>query len=116
MSVPADILKEPPEVAASALLARARYVEGRRSERILTQADANVFLSAVQHHPASRIRVFGSRGAFVPLKQAFRAMITLIEYTPADGYGPAQIAVTECDARRPNGKGPWLEVDGRKEL
>lgn len=114
--LPIEILREPPDVAAAAILARARTVEGRRADRVLTPADASVFVSTVARYPAGRIRVFGSRGAFAPLKQRLRAMITLIEYTPADGYGPAQVAVTECDARRPNGKGPWVEVDGRREV
>lgn len=98
------------------LLARAREVEGRRVDRIATEADCTVFLDVVSKHPASRVRVWAGRGAFVPLKHKFAAPITILEYTPADGHGPAQFVVSEGDARRPTGKGPWVEINGKQEI
>lgn len=103
-------------MTAAELLARAREIEGRRVDRTLTEADCMVFIDAVRKHPTSRIRVWAGRGWFVPLKFQFHAPITILEYTPADGYGPAQTVVSEGDARRPAGKGPWVEIDGKKEI
>lgn len=99
----------------AALLAEARALEGRRTERALTEQDAWIFVAAVLKYPMGRVRVYAQRGAFAKSSDKMRQMITILEYTPDDEHGPAQVVVSEGDARRPRGKGAWVEVNGQKE-
>lgn len=104
------------DVVVADILARARVLEGRRTERTLTESDARVFLATVGRYPTAKVRVYAQRGAFVATKYKYSAPITILEYTPDDVVGPAQIVVSEGDAKRPHGKGPWVTVNGRKEV
>lgn len=114
--IPIEILRGTYAAASSAILARARDVEGRRVERTLTDADVMVFLSCVDRYPMSRIRTYAQRGNFVSKKRGPAALITVIEYTPADRDGPAQMSVSTVSAQRPHGRGPYVERDGQREV
>jgi alkylated DNA nucleotide flippase Atl1 len=108
-------LRASQDETVAALLSEARTLEGRRAERTLTEQDARIFASAVLKYPMGRVRVYAQRGAFAKSGDKVRQMITILEYTPPDEHGPAQVVVSEGDARRPRGKGAWVEVNGQKE-
>jgi hypothetical protein len=109
--IPIEVLRTPAQEATATILARARSIEGRRAERTLTEADVWLFLACVQKRPTDRVRVYAQRGAFAPKNQKLATPITVLEYTPADEHGPAQMSVSETDARRPHGRGRYVECD-----
>lgn len=94
------------------LFHKAREREGMRRERILTDQDVEIFLAAVAKYPASKIAVFAGRGDYAPASQKVPTMMTVLEWLPLHGVAVA----SECDARRPRSKGPWVTVDGKKEV
>ena len=98
----------------ASLLEAARRLEGGRRERALEEHDVAVFLATIRKYPGSRISVYAGRGAYVPNSYG-RATMTVLDYWPAADGGP-RVAVSEGDARRPKGRGPWVEVDGKKEI
>lgn len=98
--------------AGADLLAEARRREGLRRERIATEEDVAIFFSAVARYPAQSVIVYAGRGDYAPASQKFVTQITVLEWIPS-----LQRAVaSECDARRPRGKGPWVTVDGKREV
>lgn len=94
------------------ILKKAREREGLRRERTLTEQDVEIFLAAVQKYPASHVCVYAQRGAYVPAGRKWPEPMTLAEWLPRH----AVAVVSECDARRPRAKGPWVTVDGKKEV
>ena len=94
------------------ILAKAREREGLRRERTLTEQDVDIFLAAVEKFPRSNVVVFAGRGAYVPAGLKWPAPMTLVEWLPTHRVA----VVSECDARRPRSKGPWVTVDGKKEV
>lgn len=107
------VIDEP--LVAKTFLEHARRLENGRRDRVLTEHDILVFQEAVRQHPDSRVVVYAGRGAYVPQNYG-PAKMTIIEYWPAKDGQPPGMAVTEGDARRPKGRGPWVEVDGKKEV
>jgi hypothetical protein len=102
-------------IAVPAILDLAREREAGRRERTLTDADVTIFLATVRKYPTQPIRVYAQRGAFVSKSYGCRAPITTLEYFPATDGLPGGACISEADARRPRGKGPWVMVNGRQE-
>ena len=102
--------------ATAAILAEAKVREGGRRERVLQEHDVALFLATVRRYPDAKVRVYADRGAFVANKYNYRAPITVLEYWPATADAPAGVVVSEADAKRPHGRGPWATVNGRKEV
>lgn len=111
-----DMLTAHENIAVPALLAIAKEREGGRRTRTLTEADVRVFLATVKTHPDKSVRVYANRGDFVPVSYRYRAPITMLEYWPDEGDKRGGACVSEGDAKRPHGKGPWVTVNGRKEV
>ena len=94
------------------LLAQAREREGLRRERTATEEDADIFLAAVARYPDKSVIVYAGRGSYAPASRKLAAPMTVLEWIPS-----LQRAVaSECDARRPRARGPWVTVDGKKEV
>lgn len=111
-----DMLTAHEDIVIPAILAIAKEREGGRRVRTLAEADVRVFLATVKTHPDESVRVYANRGEFVPRSYKYRAPITILEYWPDEGDKRGGACVSETDAKRARGKGPWVTVNGRREV
>lgn len=112
----ADMLTAHRSIAVPAIVSLARDREAGRKERIINERDVEIFLATVAKYPASTIRVYANRGEFVAKGYKFAAPISCLEYWPETPARPAGACVSEVDAKRPHSRGPWVSVDGRREV